>query len=292
MWAQLAARGAFRVAANGPGTPYSACGPGGSRYRVGHVPASAGQAPRPTAACCGRPRWPGRPSAPPSPGRSPGVRASSTGPGRTRCRPSDDRPDPALPGRGDPEHQRVNEADGAPWPPPPRPGCSRDGRPAGSRPACWPPHGAQPRVLGRALVLPLGTGLAFAVMAPRFGPGPVLPAFCYLAGIGVPLAVIDARCQRLPDALTLPSYPVALALLGLAALLMPGGRGHFLRRAARPGPGRRVRPPGADLAGGSRLGRREAVRPPRPVPGLAGHRRPGRPACSSATCSPRPPGSR
>ena len=56
----------------------------------------------------------------------------------------------------------------------------------------------------------------------------MLPAFCYLAGIGVPLAVIDARCQRLPDALTLPSYPVALALLGFAALLLPGGSGHFL----------------------------------------------------------------
>ncbi len=65
-------------------------------------------------------------------------------------------------------------------------------------------------------------------MAARFGPSPVLPAFCYLAGIGVPLAVIDARCQRLPDALTLPSYPVALALLGFAALLRPGGSGHFL----------------------------------------------------------------
>jgi leader peptidase (prepilin peptidase)/N-methyltransferase len=65
-------------------------------------------------------------------------------------------------------------------------------------------------------------------MAMRFGPGPALPAFCYLAGIGAPLAVIDARCHRLPDALTLPSYPVALALLGLAALLQPGGAGHFL----------------------------------------------------------------
>lgn len=64
-------------------------------------------------------------------------------------------------------------------------------------------------------------------MALRFGPSPALPAFCYLAGIGVPLAVIDARCRRLPDALTLPSYPVALALLGLAALLLPGGGGHF-----------------------------------------------------------------
>ena len=74
----------------------------------------------------------------------------------------------------------------------------------------------------------MGTGLASAALAIRFGPSPALPAFCYLAGIGVPLAVIDARCQRLPDALTLPSYPVALALLGFAALLVPGGATHFL----------------------------------------------------------------
>ena len=65
-------------------------------------------------------------------------------------------------------------------------------------------------------------------MALRFGLSPALPAFCYLAAIGVPLAVIDARSQRLPDALTLPSYPVALALLGFAALLLPGGAGHFV----------------------------------------------------------------
>jgi leader peptidase (prepilin peptidase) / N-methyltransferase len=65
-------------------------------------------------------------------------------------------------------------------------------------------------------------------MAMRFGPSPALPAFCFLAAIGVPLALIDARSQRLPDALTLPSYPVALALLGFAALLLPGGAGHFL----------------------------------------------------------------
>jgi hypothetical protein len=41
----------------------------------------------------------------------------------------------------------------------------------------------------------MGTGLACAVVAVRFGPSPALPAFCYLAAIGVPLAMIDARCQ-------------------------------------------------------------------------------------------------
>ncbi|HEY5351254.1 MAG TPA: prepilin peptidase [Streptosporangiaceae bacterium] len=76
--------------------------------------------------------------------------------------------------------------------------------------------------------LVLSTGLAFAVMALLFGPSPPLPAFCYLAGIGVPLAMIDARTRRLPNALTLPSYPVALVLLGLAAVLRPGGGREFL----------------------------------------------------------------
>jgi hypothetical protein len=42
VWARLAAKGAFSVGANGPGTPYSACGPNGSRFRVGHPPASSG----------------------------------------------------------------------------------------------------------------------------------------------------------------------------------------------------------------------------------------------------------
>jgi len=42
VWAQLAARSAFSVSANGPGAAYSGCGPAGSYYRVGHVPANAG----------------------------------------------------------------------------------------------------------------------------------------------------------------------------------------------------------------------------------------------------------
>ena len=48
---------------------------------------------------------------------------------------------------------------------------------------------------------------------------PELPAYLYLAWVGVALALIDVRCHRLPDALTLPAYPIALALLGAAAVL-------------------------------------------------------------------------
>jgi leader peptidase (prepilin peptidase)/N-methyltransferase len=61
----------------------------------------------------------------------------------------------------------------------------------------------------------------------RLGASPELPAFCYLAVLAVPLALIDTRYQRLPDVLTLPSYPVALALLGAGAPFVPGGGRHL-----------------------------------------------------------------
>jgi leader peptidase (prepilin peptidase)/N-methyltransferase len=70
--------------------------------------------------------------------------------------------------------------------------------------------------------------LALGIMVLRFGLSPALPAYSYLAVAGAVLTVTDARQRRLPDRLTLPSYPVALALLGLAALLLPGGGRHFL----------------------------------------------------------------
>jgi leader peptidase (prepilin peptidase) / N-methyltransferase len=69
--------------------------------------------------------------------------------------------------------------------------------------------------------------LAFGMMIVRFGLSPVLPAYGYLGMVGAALAVIDTRQRRLPDRLTLPSYPVALALLGLAALVQPGGGAQF-----------------------------------------------------------------
>ena len=42
-----------------------------------------------------------------------------------------------------------------------------------------------------------------------------LPAFLWLAAVGVTLAVIDLDCLRLPDRLTLPSIPVGIVLLAL-----------------------------------------------------------------------------
>ena len=50
------------------------------------------------------------------------------------------------------------------------------------------------------------------------GPTAALPAYLWLAAVGLTLAVIDIDCHRLPDRLTLPSYPVGVLLLGAAAL--------------------------------------------------------------------------
>jgi leader peptidase (prepilin peptidase)/N-methyltransferase len=59
----------------------------------------------------------------------------------------------------------------------------------------------------------------FVVMALRFGVHAVLPAYLYLAAVGLALAMIDIDTKRLPDVLTLPSYAVAAVLLGVAALV-------------------------------------------------------------------------
>lgn len=73
----------------------------------------------------------------------------------------------------------------------------------------------------------LATLVTVAAVVARFGLNPQTPAFCYLAALGVPLAFIDLREYRLPDALTLPSYPASLLLLGVAAPFVPGGAGRF-----------------------------------------------------------------
>ena len=84
------------------------------------------------------------------------------------------------------------------------------------------------RISARYPVVELTCAALFAVMAVRFGLDPVLPAYLYLAAVGLALAVIDLDCRRLPNALTLPSYPVALLLLG-AAELFGSDSGDLLR---------------------------------------------------------------
>ncbi|MGZ6826701.1 MAG: prepilin peptidase, partial [Mycobacteriales bacterium] len=75
------------------------------------------------------------------------------------------------------------------------------------------------------------TGGLFAVMALRFGLDPVLPAYLYLAAVGTALALIDLDVKRLPNALTLPSYPVAAVLLAVP-FLAGRGSGDLLRALA------------------------------------------------------------
>ncbi len=72
------------------------------------------------------------------------------------------------------------------------------------------------------------TAAVFAGLAARLGADAALPAFLYLGGVGVVLALIDLDVHRLPNALTLPSYAVGVALLGGAALV-DGSVGPLLR---------------------------------------------------------------
>jgi leader peptidase (prepilin peptidase)/N-methyltransferase len=72
--------------------------------------------------------------------------------------------------------------------------------------------------LGVPAVYELATAAVLALLAGRFGGQPVTFALGFLGALGVALAAIDIRVQRLPDRLTLPAYPVLIALLTAAAL--------------------------------------------------------------------------
>lgn len=61
------------------------------------------------------------------------------------------------------------------------------------------------------------TAAVFVGLAGKFGATSTLPAYLYLGAVCVALALIDLDTKRLPDVLTLPSYPVGLALLALAS---------------------------------------------------------------------------
>ena len=75
----------------------------------------------------------------------------------------------------------------------------------------------QSPISARYPLVELLTGVLFAALAGWFGATAQLPAYLYLAAVGVALALIDLDVQRLPDVLTLPSYPVGLVLLGAAS---------------------------------------------------------------------------
>jgi leader peptidase (prepilin peptidase)/N-methyltransferase len=87
----------------------------------------------------------------------------------------------------------------------------RDGLPARARFDWTGP------VIGRPVPVVLATVAVLAALSWRIGLRPDLPAFGYLAVVGVLLTFVDVALKRLPDPLTLPSYLVGAALLGLAA---------------------------------------------------------------------------
>jgi leader peptidase (prepilin peptidase)/N-methyltransferase len=69
------------------------------------------------------------------------------------------------------------------------------------------------------MVIVVGAVLAAveAVLVWRIGPTAALAGFAYLGAVGTVASVIDLRTRRLPDKIILPSYPITVALLAVAA---------------------------------------------------------------------------
>jgi leader peptidase (prepilin peptidase)/N-methyltransferase len=73
--------------------------------------------------------------------------------------------------------------------------------------------------LGVPFVLELTTAAVLTLLLGRFGGQPDMIAFGFFGALGVALAAIDIAVQRLPDPLTLPAYPILIAMLAIAALV-------------------------------------------------------------------------
>lgn len=105
------------------------------------------------------------------------------------------------------------------------PGCGTDIRPRDNVPVLsWLVLRGKCRDCGMRIsprypLVELATAVLFGLLGWRFGLDPALPAFLYLGAVGIALALIDIDHKRLPFALTMPSYPVALILLAAAALI-------------------------------------------------------------------------
>lgn len=72
--------------------------------------------------------------------------------------------------------------------------------------------------LGPPLALELATAAVLALLLGHFGGHPDVVAFAFFGALSVALAAIDIAVQRLPDPLTLPAYPILIALLASAAI--------------------------------------------------------------------------
>ncbi|WP_194891967.1 prepilin peptidase [Catenulispora pinisilvae] len=80
---------------------------------------------------------------------------------------------------------------------------------------------AAPRPIRMTTWAWIATGVIAAtasiVCAMRIYPDPAMPACCYFAAVGTVLSAIDVAVMRLPDFLTLPSYPALLLALAWAS---------------------------------------------------------------------------
>jgi leader peptidase (prepilin peptidase) / N-methyltransferase len=94
--------------------------------------------------------------------------------------------------------------------------CAHCSAPAQSRLALRCPQCS--RRFGTPLALELSTAAVLALLLGRFGGQPDMVAFGFFGVLGVALAAIDISVRRLPDALTLPAYPILIALLTAAAI--------------------------------------------------------------------------
>jgi leader peptidase (prepilin peptidase)/N-methyltransferase len=74
-------------------------------------------------------------------------------------------------------------------------------------------------ISGRYPLVEAVTGVAFGALAAWLGLSWLLPAMLYLAAISIALTMIDLELFRLPNAIVLPSYPVAAVLLTVPALV-------------------------------------------------------------------------
>ncbi|MEY9871770.1 leader peptidase (prepilin peptidase)/N-methyltransferase [Streptacidiphilus sp. MAP12-33] len=90
----------------------------------------------------------------------------------------------------------------------------------------FPKADAETRAVLRRDAVPIAVGalLAVAALAARDGFSALLPAHVVFAVLAAALTALDLRLRRLPDALTLPAYPVLFALLAL-----PGDGGALVR---------------------------------------------------------------
>jgi leader peptidase (prepilin peptidase)/N-methyltransferase len=130
---------------------------------------------------------------------------------------------------------RVPRGESVVSPPSHCPGCGHEIRPLDNVPVLsWLLLRGRCRDCGTGIsvrypLVEAGTAVVFGVLTLAIGLEPELPAFLYLGAVGVALAMIDIDVKRLPDAIVLPSYPVAAALLTVAAAV--DGRWEDLLRA-------------------------------------------------------------